>query len=182
LLAAGELERVTADVAIARRLLEDAGRHLATAAAAARTADLSGAYQLAYDAFRKSAASLLAVQGLRATSRGGHVAVQEAVIAQFGSTVRVFRAFGRSAAPAIASSTQHHRAWPLARRCHRRHHRCRSGTRCRRNYPRSGHPHTLVGRGQLRMVSRLRSPPEPASNVISATRSAGRSIPRWDAG
>jgi hypothetical protein len=94
-LLAGELERVTADVAIARRLLEDAGRHLATAAAAARTADLSGAYQLAYDAFRKSAASLLAVQGLRATSRGGHVAVQEAVIAQFGSTVRVFRAFGR---------------------------------------------------------------------------------------
>jgi hypothetical protein len=32
---------------------------------------------------------------LRATSRGGHLAVQEAVIAQFGSAVHVFRAFGR---------------------------------------------------------------------------------------
>ncbi len=60
-----------------------------------KTGDLSGAFQLAYDAFRKSGASLLAVQGLRATSRGGHLAVQEAIPAQSGSTVRVFRAFGR---------------------------------------------------------------------------------------
>jgi uncharacterized protein (DUF1330 family) len=56
---------------------------------------LSGAYQLAYDALRKSAASLLEAQGLRATSRGGHVAVQEVVIAQFGAVVRAFRSFGR---------------------------------------------------------------------------------------
>lgn len=41
------------------------------------------------------AASLLEAQGLRATSRGGHLAVQEAVTAQFGTTVRVFRSFGR---------------------------------------------------------------------------------------
>jgi hypothetical protein len=95
LLAAGELEQVTPADSVASLLLEDAGRHLTTAAAAVETGDLAGAYQLAYDALRKSAASLLAVQGLRATSRGGHLAVQEAVIAQFGSTVRVFRAFGR---------------------------------------------------------------------------------------
>jgi len=57
--------------------------------------DLTGAYQLAYDALRKSAASLLAVQGLRATSRGGHVAVQRAVAAQFGTTVQAFRSFSR---------------------------------------------------------------------------------------
>lgn len=95
LLQAVELERVTADRGIAERLLDDAGRHLATAAAASSSGDLSGAYQLAYDAFRKSAASLLAVQGLRATSRGGHIAIQEAVLAQFGSTVRVFRSFSR---------------------------------------------------------------------------------------
>lgn len=57
--------------------------------------DLTGAYQLAYDAFRKSAASLLAAQGLRGTSRGGHVAIQAVVIAQFSSTVSAFRAFGR---------------------------------------------------------------------------------------
>jgi hypothetical protein len=67
----------------------------ATAAAASSSGDLSGAYQLAYDALRKSAASLLAMQGLRATSRGGHIAIQEAVLAQFGSTVRVFRSFSR---------------------------------------------------------------------------------------
>jgi hypothetical protein len=95
LLQAAELERVTADRDIAERLLGDASRHLATAAAAVSSGDLSGAYQLAYDAFRKSAAGLLAVQGLRATSRGGHIAIQEAVLAQFGSTVRVFRSFSR---------------------------------------------------------------------------------------
>ena len=38
---------------------------------------------------------LLEAQGLRATSRGGHIAVQEAVTAQFGAAVSVFRSFGR---------------------------------------------------------------------------------------
>ncbi len=95
LLAAAELEQVTADHRVARLLLDDAGLHLATAAAGLSSGDLSGAYQLAYDALRKSAASLLAAQGLRATSRGGHIAVQEATRAQFGSTVRGFRSFGR---------------------------------------------------------------------------------------
>ena len=57
--------------------------------------DLSGAYQLAYDALRKSAASLLEAQGLRATSRGGHIALQDAVIAQFGSSIRALRSFSR---------------------------------------------------------------------------------------
>ena len=90
-----EIGRVPPDVEVARRMLEDAGRHLATAATAASTGDLAGAYQLAYDALRKSSASLLAAQGLRPTSRGGHVAVQEAVTAQFGATVRVLRSFGR---------------------------------------------------------------------------------------
>jgi hypothetical protein len=95
LLAAGELEHVVADGQVAQRLLDDAARHLATAAVAASAGDLSGAYQLAYDAFRKSAASLLAVQGLRATSHGGHIAIQAAVGAQFGASVQVFRSFGR---------------------------------------------------------------------------------------
>lgn len=91
----GELEQVTVDMAVARRMLLDAGRHLATAATAESAGDLAGGYQLAYDALRKSAASLLAAQGLRPTSRGGHIAVQEAVNAQFGTTVRVLRSFGR---------------------------------------------------------------------------------------
>jgi hypothetical protein len=95
LLDTSELERVAADLAVARLLLNDAGLHLTTAAIASRSGDLSGGYQLAYDALRKSAASLLAAQGLRATSRGGHIAVQEAVAAQFGTTVRAFKSFSR---------------------------------------------------------------------------------------
>ena len=95
LLDAAELQHVTTDHRVARLLLDDAARHLATAAVGLSSGDLSGAYQLAYDALRKSAASLLAEQGLRATSRGGHIAIQEAAQAQFGSTVKAFRSFGR---------------------------------------------------------------------------------------
>lgn len=95
LLHSGDLERVAADRDLADRLLADAARHLATASAGLIGGDLAGAYQLAYDALRKSSAALLAVQGLRATSRGGHVAVQDAVQAQFGSTITAVRAFGR---------------------------------------------------------------------------------------
>jgi hypothetical protein len=95
LIDAGELGQVPPDDALARRMLTDARRHLATAAAAQSTGDLSGAYQLAYDALRKSAASLLEAQGLRPTSRGGHIAVQDTVIAQFGSSIRALRSFSR---------------------------------------------------------------------------------------
>jgi hypothetical protein len=95
LVSAGELGQVPPDAGLARRMLSDARRHLATAVAAESTGDLPGAYQLAYDALRKSAASLLEAQGLRATSRGGHIAVQDAVIAQFGSSIRALRSFSR---------------------------------------------------------------------------------------
>ena len=91
----GELGQIPPDMELARRMLADAMRHLATAAAAESTGDLSGAYQLAYDALRKSAASLLEAQGLRATSRDGHIAIQDAVIAQFGSSIRALRSFSR---------------------------------------------------------------------------------------
>jgi hypothetical protein len=56
LISGGELGQVPPDAELARRMLADAGRHLATAAAAESTGDLPGAYQLAYDALRKSAA------------------------------------------------------------------------------------------------------------------------------
>ncbi len=95
LLEGGELEQVAPDNDLAQRLLGDAARHLTSAAAAVAGGDLSGAYQLAYDALRKSAASLLAVQGLRATSRGGHIAIQDAIAAQFGVSVPEFRSFAR---------------------------------------------------------------------------------------
>jgi hypothetical protein len=94
---------------VPQRLLADAGRHLATAAAGLDADDFAGAYQLAYDALRKSAAALLAVQGLRATSRGGHLAVQEAVTAQFGTTGRVARSSPRMCSN-LGEGT-HYRCW-----------------------------------------------------------------------
>jgi len=90
----GELDEVEPSDDLARRLLADAEQHQLSARTIAPD-DLNGAYQLAYDALRKVAAALLAVQGLRATSRGGHLALQEAVVAQFGDGVAVFRAFSR---------------------------------------------------------------------------------------
>lgn len=92
---AGELEQVEPSVEVAQRLVRDAEQHVASARAIVATSDFTGAYQLAYDALRKSAAALLAVQGLRATSRGGHIAVQDTAIEQFGQTVGAFKAFGR---------------------------------------------------------------------------------------
>ncbi|HRC13512.1 MAG: hypothetical protein IPJ15_16185 [Actinomycetales bacterium] len=95
LLKGGELERVTPDSELAVRLLADSARHIETARSAEALGDLTGAYQLAYDALRKAAAALLAAQGLRATSRGGHIAIQDAVRAQFGGPGSPFRSFSR---------------------------------------------------------------------------------------
>jgi hypothetical protein len=83
LLAAGEVERVTPNDGHAQRLLDEAGDHLE---AITRVVDVDppGALQLAYDAARKAAIALLAVQGLRPTTKGGHIAGQDAVVAQFG--------------------------------------------------------------------------------------------------
>lgn len=106
LLQATELQRVTPDNSVAQLLLEDAGRHLATAAAGLSSGDLSGAYQLAYDALRKSAASLLEVQGLRATSRAA--TSRSRMRPRPSSALRSARSgpSGVSAVPAIASNTR----------------------------------------------------------------------------
>lgn len=95
LLAGGELEHVTPDADLACRLLADGARHVESARSAKELGDLTGAYQLAYDALRKAASALLAVQGLRATSRGGHIAIQDAIRAQFSGRGSPFRSFGR---------------------------------------------------------------------------------------
>jgi HEPN domain-containing protein len=95
LLDSGVLDQVQVDENAARRLLADAERHIESARSVAASGDLAGAYQLAYDAMRKCAASLLAVQGLRATSQGGHIAIQDAVGSQFGASIRAFKSFGR---------------------------------------------------------------------------------------
>ena len=82
LLADGELERVAPSTPVATRLLDDARAHVRLASKGVDD-DPAGALQLAYDAARKACAALLAVQGLRATTRGGHIAVMDSVKAQF---------------------------------------------------------------------------------------------------
>ena len=94
LLTRGDLEQVAPSPENAARLLAEADRHLRSAELVA-AADPSGGYDLMYAAARKAMAAALAVQGLRATSRGGHVAVQEAVTAQLGRSGAVVRPFGR---------------------------------------------------------------------------------------
>ncbi len=83
LLSAGELERVASSEALVGRLVAEAEKHLA-AAEAIEAIDETGAFQLAYDGARKACSALLAQQGLRSTTRGGHVAVQDTMRAQFG--------------------------------------------------------------------------------------------------
>jgi hypothetical protein len=93
MLARGELERVPASRDHADLLLGQAHQHLSSAEAIADS-DASGAYQLLYDATRKAMAAVLENQGLRATSRGGHIAVRDALTAQLvpplGSVLRPF--------------------------------------------------------------------------------------------
>lgn len=84
LLTDSELERISPDPESAKKLLRSARLHL-DSARKIRTSDPEGAYAALYDAARKSCAALLEAQGLRATSRGGHVAVRDAVVAQFAS-------------------------------------------------------------------------------------------------
>lgn len=82
LIADGEIERVTPSDEVGARLLSDSDAHIALASKGIQD-DPAGALQLSYDASRKASAALLAVQGLRATTRGGHIAVIDAVKKQF---------------------------------------------------------------------------------------------------
>ena len=63
-------------------LLTSARRHVGSARLTAEQ-DPEAAYSLAYDAARKSATALLNHQGLRPTTAGGHLAVIDAIRAQF---------------------------------------------------------------------------------------------------
>lgn len=82
LLAQRHLTQVSTDEAIADELLAAALRHVESGREIGAR-DLDGAYALAYDAARKAATALLAFQGLRPTGAGGHVAVVQALQAQF---------------------------------------------------------------------------------------------------
>jgi hypothetical protein len=72
------LQQVAADSQTAAALLASAGRHVDSARRTVDT-DPEAAYALAYDAARKSATALLAHQGLRPTTSGGHIAIVDAI-------------------------------------------------------------------------------------------------------
>jgi hypothetical protein len=96
MLAAGELQRVSASLESAAAFLDAAELHLASALKISSD-DLDGSYGLIYDAARKSLAAVLQAQGLRAKAKGGHYAIQQAIEAQFTAPPPrdVFRSFGR---------------------------------------------------------------------------------------
>jgi hypothetical protein len=85
MLAGGELEVLTGAASDGEPWLSKARRTLGTAAGAVGT-DPDSAFTLAYDAARFACTALLAQQGLRVTTRGGHYAVEVAVRSQFGAT------------------------------------------------------------------------------------------------
>lgn len=89
LLGLRHLQVVTGAAANGQPLLEKAHRTLETAGSIAST-DPDSAFVLAYDAARYAATALLAQQGLRPTTAGGHVAVEVAIRAQFGDGFRSF--------------------------------------------------------------------------------------------
>lgn len=82
LLDSHHLDRVPADTDTVAALVATARRHIASASTTVDD-DPDGALALAYDACRKAATALLAHQGLRPTAAGGHLAVVEAMNAQF---------------------------------------------------------------------------------------------------
>ena len=94
LLGRGELEHVEVNPEHAKALINRADKHLATAHILVET-DPEGAYTLLYDASRLALTAALAVQGLRPTTRGGHVVVGDALRAQRGSHDMVSKIFSR---------------------------------------------------------------------------------------
>lgn len=93
-LRAGHLQKITGAAASGEALLEKAARTLGSAKALVET-DPDTAYILAYDAARYSGVALLAQQGLRPTTAGGHYAVETVLRAQFGDRYRTFGAMRR---------------------------------------------------------------------------------------
>lgn len=93
LLAKQQLERVTPSRDLADMMITQARNHLSSARTV-KESDTAGAFQMAYDAARKSLAAILANQGLRAKGAGGHANLYDAVRAQLdppmGSKLRPF--------------------------------------------------------------------------------------------
>jgi hypothetical protein len=90
LLGEGLLQQLGGAEARGEPWLDRARKTIAAAATVAET-DPSSGCTLAYDGARFACMALLAHQGLRPTTRGGHLALEEAVRAQFGDTFKPFR-------------------------------------------------------------------------------------------
>jgi hypothetical protein len=93
MLADRDLQRVAPSREQADRLIKQARAHMESADRVCDD-DPDGGYALAYDAARKALTAILENQGIRSTTRGGHVAVFEAVRAQLdppmGTKLRPF--------------------------------------------------------------------------------------------
>ena len=89
LLAAGHVERVQGAQADGASWLDRARRGLEAARVLAESAPDSSVV-LACDAARQACVALLAQQGLRPTTAGGHYVVEEVIRAQFGPALRAF--------------------------------------------------------------------------------------------
>jgi len=89
LLEEGHIERVQGAQADGESWLERARRALDAARIIAEPAPGSSVV-LSYDAARQACIALLAQQGLRTTTAGGHYAIEEVIRAQFGASLRDF--------------------------------------------------------------------------------------------
>lgn len=89
LLDQGSIERVQGAQADGESWLERARRSLDAARMLAHAAPDSS-ITVTYDAARQACVALLAQQGLRPTTSGGHYAIEEAIRAQFGASLRAF--------------------------------------------------------------------------------------------
>jgi hypothetical protein len=89
LLEQGHIEHVDGAKADGGSWLDRAQRSLGAARIVAEQAPDS-CIVLAYDAARQACVGLLAQQGLRPTTSGGHYAIEETIRAQFGTSLRAF--------------------------------------------------------------------------------------------
>jgi uncharacterized protein (UPF0332 family) len=90
----GHLEQISGQAANGDYLIGQARQRIASANSILQF-DRVSAYNLAYDGTRQAATALLIQQGLRPRVEGGHVAIVEAVQAQFGEPFRLLNAMRR---------------------------------------------------------------------------------------
>lgn len=90
----GHLEQISGRAANGDYLISQARQRVTTANRILQV-DRVSAYNLAYDGTRQAATALLIQQGLRPRVEGGHVAIADAVQAQFGEPFRLLNAMRR---------------------------------------------------------------------------------------